>query len=218
MVKLSVIAALIWYPLLSWSQAKQVPARYQAIKEVQGDLDRDGKPEKIVVYNTAPDTAETGGVEREVVIYKQQGNQWKPWQRSRTAVGGSRDGGMMGDPFVDIEVKNGILLVYHWGGSRQKWNITDKYRFQNNQLELIGYRNYFGAPCDYWEEFDYNISTGKVVYSIEYEECETADTQRVYKREHEVFLHRLKKKITFKDRHMWEHKMVTPRYRRELYL
>lgn len=218
MVKLSALAALILFPLLSYSQAAQVPGHYIQIKQIQGDLDRDGKPERIVVYNTAPDTSATEGVQREVIIYKMKDQEWVAWERSRGAVAGSREGGMMGDPFEDIEVKNGILLVYHFGGSRQKWTITDKYRFQNNRLELIGHKNHFGAPCDYWEEFDFNISTGKVVYSKEYEECETEDSSRVFKRENEVFVYRLKNRPTFKDRRLWELKILTPKYRRELYL
>ena len=37
---------------------------------------------------------------------------------------------------------------------------------------MIGATVVYGAPCDYWHEFDYNLSTGKVVGKIETEDCE----------------------------------------------
>lgn len=41
---------------------------------------------------------------------------------------------MMGDPFGEIEIKNGILLVSQNGGSSWKWGHTDKYRYQDENF------------------------------------------------------------------------------------
>ena len=73
----------------------------------------------------------------------------------------------MGDPFEGIEIKNGILIINHWGGSSWKWSLSDKYRFQNNQFQLIGHTSNCGKPCEYWMNCDFNISTGKVIIKKE---------------------------------------------------
>ena len=193
-----------------------VPVPYHKIREVLGDLDRDGIAEKIVVYNKS-DEDEANGVDREVIIFKSSGKGWNIWQRSSTAVGNSRGGGMMGDPFEDIEVKNGILFISQSGGSSWKWSHVDKYRFQNKQLELIGYSSFYGKLCEYWTSVDYNLSTGKVEYKKEYEKCED-ESSEVYKKEEESFTHRLSSKVTFQSRKRSELKIITPKFKDEFYL
>ncbi len=92
---------------------------------------------------------------------------------------------MMGDPFEGIEIKNNVLLISHFGGSSWKWTNVDKYRFQNNQFELIGYTSNFGKLCEYWANFDFNISTGKIACKKEFEDYD--NNQAIYKTETEVF-------------------------------
>jgi len=63
---------------------------------------------------------------------------------SKTALSQSKTVGIMGDPFQEIAIKKGILIIYHSGGSSWKWNTTENYRFQNNQFELIGRTSFYG--------------------------------------------------------------------------
>jgi hypothetical protein len=121
------------------AQTIPAPPGYEMIQEAIGDLDKDGIPEKAVVYNTVDTSEETGGIIRELILYKKDGTGWKTRQQSRNAVYDSKSGGMMGDPFEGIDIKNGILHISQAGGSSWKWGHTDKYRFQHGRLELIGY-------------------------------------------------------------------------------
>jgi len=138
----------------------------------------------VIVFDTN-DSTEVGTV-REIQIFKKSGSDWILWISSKNAVGKSQDGGMMGDPFRDIEIKDGVLLINQDGGSSWKWSHTDKYRFQNGKFQLIGYSSLFGRPCDYWESYDFNILTGKIQYSKEYESCEDK-VQKIAKVEKETF-------------------------------
>lgn len=211
-----VITFLIGHPL--FAQDNLVSKQYRSIKEVEGDLDKDGLAEKAVVYNMPGNEDEGAGIDRELVIFKKEGAAWVIWQRSVNAVGNSKDGGMMGDPFEGIEIKNGLLLIRQSGGSSWKWSHTDKYRFQNGSFELIGYTGSYGRPCEYWEHVDFNVLTGNIIFSKEYETCDAADKQEVYKRENEHFLYKLQQKITLKDRNKAEVKIITPLYKHELNL
>lgn len=218
MRSLFVIIAVVCFGQVSFGQAGGVPGHYRQIAEVFGDLDKDSIPERVVVYNMSDKEDELKGVDRELIIFKKDKEHWRIWQRSTNAIGNSKDGGMMGDPFEDLDVENGILLIYQSGGSSWKWGHTDKYRYQHGRFELIGYTSMYGKPCEYWESFDFNLMTGNINVDKEYEKCDDDDKQTVYKKEHERFNHRLKQKITLQDRMKSEVKIISPRYKHELYL
>lgn len=195
------------------AQEVSIPGKYQLLEEKTGDLNNDGVAENVRVYNTT-DTTEDG-ITREIFILKKQGTKWNIWKRSVNAVLKSQQGGMMGDPFQGIEIKNGLLIISVSGGSSWKWSHEDKYRFQNNEFELIGYSGNAGKPCEYWTTIDFNLSTGKLLYKKEYEDCEKA--QQVYKREEEVF-YRKGIKLNLSNRNLSNTRIVSPKYKAELYL
>ena len=212
------IISIFFFFQVSFGLGDTIPKQYQSIKEVYGDLDRDSIVEKIVVYNMSDKKDEIKGVDREVVIFKKDKDNWKIWERSTNAVGNSKDGGMMGDPFEDMEVRNGILLIHQSGGSSWKWGHTDKYRYQNKSFDLIGYTSNYGKPCEYWQTIDFNLMTGRITVSKEYEKCDTEVKQVVYKKENENFIYKLRIKITLNNRNKTELKIITPKYKHELYL
>lgn len=183
--------------------------------EIYGDLDKDKKEEKVVV--TELNEVGENGKKRELSIYKKQNSDWVLLVASKSAVLESEAGGMMGDPFISkqIEIKNGVLIIYHDGGSSWKWNTTHKYRFQNNQFELIGYHSYSGKLCEYWEDFEYNLSTGKIIYSKVFESCENEE-QVASKIIKETCNKKLKTLPTLKNINTIERKIITPKNKVEL--
>ena len=214
-VTICIATLILWHA--SVAQDTLIPKKYLAIKEIVGDLNNDDIEERVVVYDMNNKEDETEGTDREIIIFKKQFDRWVIWHRSKNAIGNSKDGGMMGDPFEDIEIKNGILLIRESGGSSWKWGHTDKYRYQNNAFELIGYTSNYGKPCEYWENFDFNLTTGKIFIEKEYEKCDDQE-QVVYKTQKENFPYKLKNKITLENRKKNEVKIVSPKYKHELYL
>jgi hypothetical protein len=201
----------------SIAQNIPIPVNYSLIGTAFGDLDKDGVDELVVAYNTKSNEVEiSDGVPRELIIYKKANAKWTVWQKSMQALYGSRDGGMMGDPFGDISIKKGVLIISQDGGSSWKWGHTDKYRYDGKAFNLIGYVDNYGKPCEYWEQVDFNLVTGKLIVKKEFENCETAD-QKVYKRQNETFF---KKglNITLQNRSEKEIKIVSPKYRHEIYV
>lgn len=189
-------------------------AQKSVLAEIYGDLDKDRMDEKVVVKEL--DMEGENGKKRELTIYKKKGNQWKVMVTSETAISESQAGGMMGDPFQEIVIKKGILIISHSGGSSWKWNTTDKYRFQNNQFELIGVTSLYGKLCEYWSDFDYNLSTGKVIYSKQYEKCNEDGKEILGQLEKEVFFNKLNKLPTIHLANT-ETKIISPKYKAELY-
>lgn len=198
------------------SQDIPLPKNYSLIDTVTGDLDKDGIRELAVVYNMTETGDPAESIPRELIIYKYQDGHWKTWKTSLQALYGSRDGGMMGDPFEEISIEKGILSISHFGGSSWKWGHVDKYRFQNGEFYLIGYTSSSGKTCEHWLTVDFNISTGKMEVKKEYEQCED-DSQDIYKEENETLI----KKgilITLQNRMDKKFKIITPQYGHEIYL
>ena len=193
-----------------------LPNGYEIIEKVSGDLDKDSIAELVVIYNTGK--SDDSGLFREIQVFKLSNKQWVLWKKSSAAILQSEEGGMMGDPYQETLIQNGVLLIVHAGGNSWKWGHTDKYRFQKNEFALIGYSNDYGKPCEEWISFDFNVSTGKIVYKKEYERCdELKEEQVIYKTETETFSHK-GILLNLGNRQDQEIKIVSPRYKAEFYL
>ena len=210
-----ILTLLLTAVQLANGQGIPIPDNYSIIDSVSGDLDKDATKELVVAYNTILES-EIDGVPRQLIIYKLKNNNWTEWIKSDEALYGSRDGGMMGDPYGAMEIKNGNLYISHNGGSSWKWGFTDKYHFQAGEFFLIGYTSIDGKPCQYWEEVDFNLSTGILIVKKEYEQCET-ENEEIYKRENEVLIEK-ELKITIQKRQEREIKITTPKYKHDIYI
>lgn len=193
-----------------FAQEQLQPAGSTVIETVDGDLDGDKIPEKVIVYNTK-DTTDMGNI-REIQILKKVNGKWTILEKSRNAVMESRAGGMMGDPYGETKIEKGILIISQNGGSSWKWNVTDKYRYQNGHFELIGISSNSGRPGDYWKDIDFNLSTGQLNYSKEVEN--TAEYGKSLKETY------IKKgvKINLQNRNQEkQQKIVLPKTKEEVY-
>jgi hypothetical protein len=184
------------------------PAGYVVLGGAKGDLDKDHVEEKVVVFDTNRQT--DFGTERELHIFKQKNNGWELWQKAAGPVMASEAGGVMGDPFQDITIENGAIAIYHFGGSRQKWTYTHRFRFQNNAWQLIGATANSGTPCDYFENFDYNLSTGKINYEKTTEDCEKSEENPVTKTEKKDFVVKPKSLPVLNGFHPGENEVKLP--------
>lgn len=193
-----------------FAQEQLQPAGSTVIETVDGDLDGDKIPEKVIVYNTK-DTTDMGNI-REMQILKKVNGKWTILEKSRNAVMESRAGGMMGDPYGETKIEKGILIISQNGGSSWKWNVTDKYRYQNGHFELIGISSTSGRPGDYWKDIDFNLSTGQLNYSKEVEN--TAEYGKSLKETY------IKKgvKINLQNRNQEkQQKIILPKTKEEIY-
>lgn len=152
-------------PLTKEHENISIPKGYTILAEQKGDLDKDGIPELVIVFNT-PKQVELG-TERQIWIYKRKAGKWAVWHKSTGAVLSSQHGGMMGDPFDGLEIDHGVIVIRHFGGSADKWFYVHRYRYQKNNWYLIGTNITFGRPPDQMSSYDYNLSTGKVVANID---------------------------------------------------
>ena len=161
-------------PPQSTDLSVNLPAGLKLVGNAQGDLNKDGQEEQVLVVE--PLSADDPAAEappRRLQVYHQVDGQWELWQEIPGGVLPSDAGGMLGDPFQGVDVERGALVVHHFGGSRIRWNYTHRFRWQNEQWQLIGATIMYGSPCNYWHTYDYNLSVDKVEAKWEEENCDT---------------------------------------------
>lgn len=156
---------------------KNFTPEFWTVKETAyGDLDGDGDEDAAIVYET-PMGEEDSGYDQYLAIFKKNdAGSWQIWHQTSAPLLSTEGGGMMGNPFDGIEIERKAIVIHHFGGSRDKWNYTHRYRFQDNDWYLIGATAGFGAPCYDFTTFDYNVMTGNIVVDVTYETCEEVDT------------------------------------------
>ena len=158
------------------------PKGYTQIGSAKGDLDKDGVPERVIVYNTekrgmavAAGTGDevAGGTDREIRIYKAGADSWELWHSSIGAVQPSEANGPEGgEPFASIAVERGALVIGHKAeADAQEGADVHRFRYQDGAFHLIGVTTSWYAPCMNEITFDYNLSTGRATYKYEEETC-----------------------------------------------
>lgn len=193
-----------------WAQKEFQPKDSVILQTVDGDLDGDQIPEKVIIYNTK-EPGDLGDL-REIQILKKVNGKWTILEKSTNAILDSESGGLMGDPYSGTTIEKGILMISHFGGSSWKWQYTDKYRYQNGHFELIGHTSSSGRPGDYIQNVDFNLSTGQINFKNEVD-----NTKEYGPSKNETFI---KKgiKINLQNRHDKSIKIILPKTKTEIFI
>lgn len=119
------------------------PKGWFILKEAQGDLNKDGLKDTALIL--APDgeksedlSAATGERTLALLLANPDGSLSLSASKGGFILG-KWDGGMMGDPLQDFLIDRGAVVIGIYGGSRDRWGMTYRFRWQNNDWHLIGY-------------------------------------------------------------------------------
>jgi hypothetical protein len=143
-----------------------VPQGWSILEEVRGDLNKDSIDDvAMVIEDTIMGDADFQKRAILVLFKNKKDQRYELMGRGDKAILTAEDGGILGDPYSGIKIKKGILQIDFLGGSRDKWNLTYKYRFQNGDFYLIGATNKGGNGIQSYS-YDYNLSNGKIVIVV----------------------------------------------------
>lgn len=119
-----------------------VPAGFLIMEQAKGDLNKDGIPDVVLVLkNKAEDrkNMDTEEIHRLlVIIFGVQGGGYTLSASSKEATLCKTCGGVYGDPFASVKIVRGTIVIDHYGGSRERWGYTHRWRFQEGGWFLIG--------------------------------------------------------------------------------
>ncbi|ASA24253.1 hypothetical protein B9T62_27915 [Paenibacillus donghaensis] len=110
----------------------------------EGDLNQDGIPDLAAVIEQDQDQSQAEGEAAPRALVIAFGNKAHEFTRSVMAqkvMLQADEGGIWGDPFEQISINRGSVLVDHYGGSNWRWFSTHRFRYQNKDWYLIGSTN-----------------------------------------------------------------------------
>lgn len=134
----------------------------------EADLNGDGRPDlAFVIAHGGPgsDGAQDISVKHVLVLaLREADGKLRRSVVSDAAVLDGDEGGVFGDPFDDLTIEKGTVVISHYGGSRDRWNFTHQYRFQNGSWALVGLKTGHTDTLDleHYDSQDINLSTGLV--------------------------------------------------------
>lgn len=154
---------------------KFIPVGFDTLATCNGDLNKDGQKDKVLVLYNKTENREDNfdEIDRKLIILFKEGNSWKKMADTDDAILCKRCGGVYGDPFDSISISNNILVIHHYGGSAWRWEYINRFRYQDNDFYLIGKtsRSYYnGARCKNLHDYlatqyeDENLLTGQYEY------------------------------------------------------
>lgn len=118
-----------------------VPKGYGLIFLKSADLNKDGRPDRLlVVQKNATQDDEDADDHRELKILVQGADgKLALAKRGPHAILCQKCGGVMGDPFQEIEVKGSTFSIMHYGGSRYRWSYDTTFGYSriDNTWQLI---------------------------------------------------------------------------------
>ena len=124
-----------------------VPKNYTILDTISGDLNLDAFPDKILVLKRIGE--DTIQVENEehlerplLLLIRDSKNKLHLAKRNDKTVYCIDCGGMMGDPFMGVVIKNGFFTIEHYGGSSWKWTLEVTYKYSEEKNDWFLHKIY----------------------------------------------------------------------------
>ena len=148
-----------------------VPTGYIKVAEAKGDLDKDGRDEIILAFDTNIKASEHEGSSNRIdklrmfYILKNENNHLKVWKENSTFLLSGDTGFSPEYNRLALSVKNNCLIIEeeYSTNSRHTQSYKHTFRFQEGDFYLIGSEDTFEDTCDFKFINVINFSTGKVV-------------------------------------------------------
>lgn len=152
------------------------PEGYVILDTATGDLNKDSLIDLIVLYKKTNEEEALGAIEdyaekRPLAIYLGQGSGYFKLAAWNSNVAYCYDcGGIMGDPYQTIVIKNGYFTVEHYGGSAWRWTRYVTFRYSSKDKTWFLHKD--GGESFHISEPEYattNIRTVKDFGQIPFE-------------------------------------------------
>ena len=148
-----------------------VPKGYSLFQQYKGDLNKDGKPDVVLMIKGTEkskwvDDECRGRLDRNrrglIILFKRK-NGYEQILRNDTCFSSeNEDGGIADAPELELEISKNTLQIYFAHNRYGYWNYI--FRYQNNDFELIGYYHNRCIRYVTYYNLDINFSTRTRVY------------------------------------------------------
>ncbi|MCT4296229.1 hypothetical protein HZP23_00310 [Elizabethkingia anophelis] len=178
----------------------QLPKNCTAVRTIYGDLDKDGRDEKVIVCNLNQTKDPKKNYKRVLYILKKDNNnQDQLFKKNTNILWGSKECGFCfeenSDPLVDISIKNNTLIIEYetHNNSRRTENYKQIFRYQNNDWYLIGSKYRYWDTCDFDYTYDINFSTQKINIAKDTGNCDDIEDSKKESSSFETYTYKFPK-------------------------
>ena len=115
-----------------------VPADFSILDSASGDINKDGKKDVLVILKNNQEENNGDTVRPLIVLLGDGKDLYELAARNDSVVLCRACGGVFGDPYAGITVKNNFFSIEHYGGSNWRWTriITFRYDAKTSQIYL----------------------------------------------------------------------------------
>lgn len=159
-----------------------IPAKYQLFQAIEGDLNKDGLKDVVLIVKATDPKAFVhdeyrGHLDRNrrgaIVLLNQKGKYKAIVSNLNCFSSENEDGGVYFPPELWMEIKNNVLGVYYSHGRYGYWRYL--FRLEGNDLRLIGYDDSSNHGPLIQSQTSINFLTGKKVIRKNMSEDEEAE-------------------------------------------
>ncbi|MGE8645357.1 hypothetical protein [Acinetobacter vivianii] len=159
-----------------------VPAKYQLFQAIEGDLNKDGLKDVVLIVKATDPKAFVhdeyrGHLDRNrrgvIVLLNEKGKYKAIVSNLNCFSSENEDGGVYFPPELWMEIKNNLLSVYYSHGRYGYWRYL--FRLESSDLRLIGYDDSSNHGPLIQSQTSINFLTGKKVIRKNMSEDEEAD-------------------------------------------
>lgn len=160
------------------------------IGDALGDLDGDGIPEKVVVYNSFIKVDE--GTKRFVFVFKKKEEKWEPWKKTTGSVLPNKEHISNKKPFQSIQIVNQSIMINHFGSEEgNNWTFSHTYQLIEKEFKLINLSSTGGGLCQQWIDVYYDLISGKLYFTNTKEKCDDKGKVLDRKKDSRVFTYKV---------------------------
>ena len=132
-----------------------IPSNFSILDTARGDLNKDGKADMVLILRNTFERMDYDTTRPLLLLEGNGRGQYKLLARNDSVVLCLGCGGIFGDPYAGITIKNGYFSIEHYGGSNWRWTRVITFKYDIKRKEFILHRDAGYS----WHVFDPNNQT-----------------------------------------------------------